>query len=165
MEAKKRFLKNYDLICRLVKQKTYRYGLDYDDTLNYVIEKLSEDNFRRLKQFKGKSKFTTFLYTVVQRLIMDLGRKKKNRQEEQQEIFKKFCMENRTRNPEDDLIEEHRLKKFFSACRELTPVERNAIDLRYYDGLKIETICKRLGMSWYKFNKIIDKLKEQMSGY
>lgn len=42
---------------------------------NCVLDGLMEDDARRLKAFKGDSQFTTFLYSVVNRLAIDCFRK------------------------------------------------------------------------------------------
>ena len=39
-------------------------------------DSLKADNFRRLRAYKGKSKFTTYLYALINALIIDFRRKK-----------------------------------------------------------------------------------------
>jgi RNA polymerase sigma factor (sigma-70 family) len=50
-----------------------------DELLNEVLDRLRIDNFRALREFKGKSKITTYLTTIISNLIIDIVRKKKGR--------------------------------------------------------------------------------------
>lgn len=47
-----------------------------NDCFLYVFEKLNEDDSRRIKAYKGKSSFRTFLYSVTSKLIIDFRRNK-----------------------------------------------------------------------------------------
>ena len=46
-----------------------------NDCFLYVFEKLKEDGSRRIKAYKGRSSFRTFLYSVTSKLIIDFRRK------------------------------------------------------------------------------------------
>ena len=46
------------------------------ECVNYVIEKLSEDDWCRCKEYKGMSKPTTFLFTLVSNLVEEFARVK-----------------------------------------------------------------------------------------
>lgn len=58
-------------------------GLDLDnqsdELLNEVLDRLREDDFKALREFKGKAKLTTYLTTIVANLVIDLVRQKKGR--------------------------------------------------------------------------------------
>ncbi len=56
-----------------------------DDTLAeeaalYVLNRLEEDNYRRLRAFRGRAKFSTYLASLCVRLLEDFSRKKYGRQ-------------------------------------------------------------------------------------
>ena len=52
------------------------------DGYAYVLEKLREDDFRRLRAFaaEGKAKFTTWLVVITRRLVLDQQRSRYGRQ-------------------------------------------------------------------------------------
>jgi len=55
-----------------------------DDTLAeeaalYVLNRLEEDNYRRLRGFRGRAKFSTYLSSLCVRLLEDFSRKKYGR--------------------------------------------------------------------------------------
>lgn len=58
-------------------------GLDLenqtDELLNEVLDRLRADDFRALREFRGKAKLTTYITTIVANLIIDLVRQKKGR--------------------------------------------------------------------------------------
>jgi RNA polymerase sigma factor (sigma-70 family) len=73
-------LRDYnDYIYTIIRKYVYRKaGEDQDayqdqimDTYLYIFEKLSEDNYRRLRSFRGDCKFTTWLTTVCRNLCLD----------------------------------------------------------------------------------------------
>lgn len=52
---------------------------DADELLNELLDRLSADNFRALREFKGTAKITTYLTTIISNLIVDIMRSKKGR--------------------------------------------------------------------------------------
>ncbi len=49
--------------------------IDPDTLFNEVLDRLKEDNFRVLKDFKNRSKLTTYITTIIAHLIIDIKRK------------------------------------------------------------------------------------------
>ena len=45
----------------------------------FILDSLKADNFKRLRAYKGKSKLTTYLYSLVNSLIIDFRRKRYGR--------------------------------------------------------------------------------------
>ena len=52
---------------------------DQNESYVFILDSLKADNFRRLRAFKGKSKLTTYLYSLINSLIIDLRRKRYGR--------------------------------------------------------------------------------------
>lgn len=50
-----------------------------DELLNELLDHLREDDFRALREFRGKAKLTTYITTIISNLIIDLMRQKKGR--------------------------------------------------------------------------------------
>jgi hypothetical protein len=77
-------LRDYtDYIYTIIRKYVYRKsGEDQDiyqdksaDTYLYILEKLSENNYKRLRSFRGDCKFTTWFMKVCQNLCFDCIRK------------------------------------------------------------------------------------------
>lgn len=66
-------MSQWDLVNRLAT-KRFRREETAEEAALYVLDKLSEDDWRRLRVFEGKSKFTTFLSSVIFRLLEDYAR-------------------------------------------------------------------------------------------
>lgn len=49
---------------------------DQDECYVFVIDRLKADDYKRLRAFKGKSKLNTYLYTLINSLVIDFRRKK-----------------------------------------------------------------------------------------
>jgi hypothetical protein len=49
--------------------------IEPDTLFNEVLDRLKEDDFRVLKDFKNRSKLTTYLTTIIAHLIIDIRRK------------------------------------------------------------------------------------------
>ncbi len=56
-----------------------RGEIDPDTLFNEVLDRLKEDNFRVLKDFKNRSKLTTYLTTIIAHLIIDIKRRTEGR--------------------------------------------------------------------------------------
>ncbi|MEJ2285584.1 MAG: sigma-70 family RNA polymerase sigma factor [Desulfobacterales bacterium] len=52
---------------------------DQNESFVFILDSLKDNNFRRLRAYKGKSKLTTYLYTLVNSLIIDFRRKRYGR--------------------------------------------------------------------------------------
>jgi hypothetical protein len=69
------YLKTIEFIC----QKRFYYSEEGHECFVHVLDKLKENNFYRIKQFKGRSSFKTFLISITNRLIIDFYRKRYGR--------------------------------------------------------------------------------------
>ena len=63
--------------------------LDKDELFVQVLDHLQEDDYRRLREFKGNSSFTTYLTAIISRLVVDIVRSRtgRNRAKERAERF------------------------------------------------------------------------------
>ena len=73
--ASRDILEKIDAICK----RHFSAENDCDECYIYVIDGLKADNYRRLKAFRGKSKLSTYLYSLVNSLVIDFRRKKYGR--------------------------------------------------------------------------------------
>lgn len=75
------FFQHYDFLKEEIHRHLKENPATADQAFNYVIEKLAEDNFRRLRNFEGRivedkpGKFRNYLSKVVKNLLIDYTRK------------------------------------------------------------------------------------------
>ncbi len=108
---KKQFTSHWEFIERLATKRFVKENLVHEALL-YVSEKVEEDNWKRLRAYKGNSGIKTFLAVVSKRLFDDFSRQKFGRVRPPEwlkaqgglwlEIYKMLCLE---RMEAQDVIE------------------------------------------------------------
>lgn len=53
--------------------------LDADELFIHVVDHLKEDNYRRIREFRGRSSITTYITAIIGRLVVDLVRQRTGR--------------------------------------------------------------------------------------
>jgi len=117
-----------------------------EDACSFVLEALLDDDCRRLRQWDGRARLTTYLYTVASRLAVDFIRQQPRVVFPGEEEFP-----TRTRSPRPCARRGARPTR--RAAREdpaLPPAhtigsDREILLLRYYAGLAIQEIARLSG--------------------
>ena len=68
-------LEKIEAVC----QRHFSAENDRDECFVFILDSLRADNFKRLRAYEGKSKFTTYLYTLINSLVIDFRRKRYGR--------------------------------------------------------------------------------------
>jgi RNA polymerase sigma factor (sigma-70 family) len=70
-----------DLLAKIetVCKRRFSAENDQNECYVFVIDSLKADNFKRLRAFKGKSKLNTYLYSLINSLVIDFRRKQYGR--------------------------------------------------------------------------------------
>lgn len=158
------FLERYNrLILRIVNDRSN----DYDGAMDryaWVLEKLQEAEFDRLRRYTadGRSKFSTWLVVVVQRLCEDFRRRKYGRVQAgtsdptQVEVRRKLAdmlveeldpnmaSDQPSPSPEMALRRQELREALQKALDELDPTDRLLFKLRFEDGLQAKEIANVL---------------------
>ncbi len=76
-----KILSSSDLLVKIETVCKRRFSAENDqhECYLYVIDSLKADNFKRLRAFKGKSKLNTYLYALINSLVIDFRRKQYGR--------------------------------------------------------------------------------------
>ena len=74
ISIKERVLAHWDLLNRLASRRFNKEGVAEAAAL-YVMEQLAENDWQRVRQFSGRSRFVSYLSSVVYRLLEDYSRK------------------------------------------------------------------------------------------
>ena len=75
---KEKALSHWELVNRLAARRFARDSVAEEAAL-YVMEELEKDNWKKLRQFTGRSKFVTYFSSVAYRLLEDFSRKRYGR--------------------------------------------------------------------------------------
>ncbi len=154
MNAKQKLVEHYPYIMKIVQFKANQYDLDYDGILNFVLEKLCNDDYKIIRSFRGESKFTTFLTIVVNHMIFRYAGKKRYLPEMPIIL---------SETPLDFLIKQQQLeceelflRNLPELLDELDYKEKIIIKMKYFKGLKISQISRILGLTRYEIEKKLD---------
>lgn len=182
-----RFLERHSkLILKVAHETTQGYD-GAMDRYTYVLERLRQDDFHRLRQFTadGRARFTTWLVVVVRRLCLDhvrhvYGRPRSANASDEQEARKKlvdFVMEeidpertvNHRENGKTDSAV--RRKELFAclheALRALPADQRLTLKLRFEDEAPVSDIAKVLDVPtvfhvYRRVNKTLERLRQDL---
>jgi RNA polymerase sigma factor (sigma-70 family) len=140
--------------------------------VDFVMEKLEQEGLKKLKKFKEKSQFKTFLTTIVNRFFIDNWR-------EQNEIEKNVTKHGPGLDALFDLPVEDPLSRlikledeaFKNKAVELLPrilnkldyEEKVAIKLKYKKGMKTSEIARTLDQTRYKTGQLIKQIEKRIS--
>jgi RNA polymerase sigma factor (sigma-70 family) len=76
-----KILSSSDLLIKIetVCKRRFSAENDQNECYVFVIDSLKADNFKRLRAFKGKSSLSTYLYSLINALVIDFRRKQYGR--------------------------------------------------------------------------------------
>ena len=166
----------------LIYRAVIKYTDDYDEKMAvylYILEKLHENQFERLRRFAFQAKLSTWLTVVSRRLALDFLRAKYGRDFRWKKIrvvsidgepdYLKLLAD--TATPEKEMAggerqeQRQRLESELQrAMAALSDRERLAVQLVYFKGLRIKEVGKLLALpSAYKFlGRTLQKVKAEM---
>jgi len=159
-DAWEEFVKKYS---NIIYSLCVKYAQDYDERMDmflYIFKKIREKGFKRLREFKEKAKFTTYLYKISLNLCIDFLRSKKRKTLEYEFIDNK-------RNPDEGYrfdIARIKIKEFIEGYIEsLKGKEKNFLEL-FYKGEKIKDAAHKAGIEngYYVLKRILKDMREKM---
>ena len=177
---------------RLLLHVAHKFGKEHDaamDAFAWMLDRLREDDFRRLRGFTadGRSEFTTWLVVVARRLCLDWYRAKYGR--DRSKASPQASDERQTRRRLTDLIDEaidvaklpegsgggpdatlqatELTEALNEAVAELDPLDRLLIKLRFDDGLSAADIADfmRLPTPFHVYRRlthVLDSLRRAL---
>jgi len=146
------------------------------DCFGMLFLKLSENNCRRVRMFKGRSSFKTYIVTVCRNLIVDYFRENRNDRaveyvDPDQLDINAATYRDMALTPENIFIEDEKKEKFslilkevFSKIEDLTDDEKIVIKLKYSMNRTYSDINKMTGdkNSYYTLKCALEKIKNGM---
>jgi len=156
------------------------------DRYAYVLERLVDDDFRRLRAFvpDGKTRFTTWLVVVVRRLCLDqyrarYGRPRSAAGEYAQRVRRNLadCLESEidithvasnAPDPEQELLSGETRARLAGAVAALPPGDRLVLALRFQDERSAREIAEIMAFPtpfhvYRCLNRLLIRLREALS--
>ena len=155
---------------KLILHIARRASAGHDDVMDryaYALDRLRENDFKRLRSFSlnGKGKFTTWLVVVVRRLCIDHRRRALGRPQGGLEttldvesiarhnlaallvvdLDPDQIPEETSMAPDAELIQTERSQQLAAALSELAPKDQLLLTLRYVDDHSPEKVARMLG--------------------
>ena len=164
-DAKQVLFEHYEYVARIIRLKALQYGLDYDAALNFVLEKLCDNDYKVIRSFRGDSKFTTFLTVVVTHMVYRFAGGKKRVIEAAGStgdtpldlLIAKLQVQRR------ELFEEN----LTQWLEELDHQEKLILEMRFFKGISMNQISRLLGLTRYETQKKmkagLDFLRERIT--
>ena len=159
------------------------------DAYAYILEKLREDQFRRLRAYTagGRAKFTTWLVVVTRRLVLDHRRTRYGRDrgveseadKERLDVRRRLAdlisetpdvdgiSDDRTGDPGHVLRADQRGRALAEALGEMDPPDQLLLNLRFVDGLAGREIAEIMGLpspfhAYRKLKGILASLRREL---
>ncbi|NRA93197.1 MAG: sigma-70 family RNA polymerase sigma factor [Psychroserpens sp.] len=150
----------YDRFASMVYNKCYGFAKDSDeakDLTQDVFLKL----FVKLASFKGKSKFSTWLYAFTYNHCVNYVTRNTAKKFEKQSVDYKD-IENMSDEPDDDGFSDMRLDKLKKALELVFPEEKMILLLKYKDNLSIKEIVSVLDIGESAVKMRIKRAKDKL---
>lgn len=139
--------------------------------LDFIITRIEENRMARLKKFREKSKFKTFLTTTAARLLTDYWRREYG--EEAKKVKYKTDYETYAGTIQVDpldLLLETEDESFKKSAFEVLPAILEQLDyketlvykMKYHHGNNVGQIAQTLGCSRYKGDQFIKRLENRI---
>lgn len=134
-----------------------RSRADAEDLCQDVFEKIN----MKLDSFdSGKASISTWIYSITRNSVIDFYR----RSHPHEEIDENMAQDGAV---DDNLLNDETLEELAEALEKLPAELREIVVLRYYDGIPLTEIAKKMGMSYgmvkLRHNSALELIRRSMS--
>ena len=128
---------------------------------------------RNIEGFEGRSKFTTWLFTITKNLVYNESRRRKRRPhyslEAQEEDFHLAMPDTSVVEPDDALLHQEMKEAIDAAMEKLPERQRMALILRRFEHLPYEEIAKTMDLTVSSVKSLLFRarlqLREELRSY
>lgn len=152
----------YDRYAKVVYNKCYGFSKS-----NQEAEDLTQDVFLKLfvklGTFKGKSKFSTWLYAFTYNHCVNYVNRNNSKKIEKKSVDAENLQEDYYNPEEDDYeINQLRVEKLKEALEKIAPEEKMILLLKYQDFLSIKELTDILGIGESAVKMRLKRAKEKL---
>lgn len=152
----------YDRFAQLVYNKCYGFASssqEAEDLTQDVFLKL----FVKLRTFKGKSKFSTWLYAFTYNHCVNYVNRNNSKKIEKQSVDTEHLSEDYSYTEEDDCtINELKTEKLKEAIELISPEEKMILLLKYQDFLSIKELAEILELGESAVKMRLKRAKDKL---
>lgn len=155
------FGKLYDRYAKMVYNKCYGFARSEDEA-----EDLTQDVFLqlfiKLKMFKGKSKFSTWLYSFTYNFCVNYVNRNKQRKMSDKSVPMEDSEYKLTAEIPDDSLFEMKTKKLKKALELVSPEDKSILLLKYQDGASIKDLVNLMEIGESAVKMRLKRAKEKL---
>ncbi|MGX1930759.1 RNA polymerase sigma factor [Flagellimonas sp. 2504JD4-2] len=155
------FGKLYDRYAKMVYNKCYGFARSEDEA-----EDLTQDVFLqlfiKLKMFKGKSKFSTWLYSFTYNFCVNYVNRNKQRKMSDKSIPVEDSEYKLTAEVPDDSLFEMKTNKLKEALELVSPEDKSILLLKYQDGASIKDLVTLMEIGESAVKMRLKRAKEKL---
>ena len=155
------FGKLYDRYAKMVYNKCYGFAKSQDEA-----EDLTQDVFLqlfiKLKLFKGKSKFSTWLYSFTYNFCVNYVNRNKQRKMSDKSVPVEDSEYKLSAEIPDENLFEMKSKKLKSALDLISAEEKSLLLLKYQDGASIKELTELLELGESAVKMRLKRAKERL---
>ena len=155
------FGKLYDRYAKMVYNKCYGFARSQDEA-----EDLTQDVFLqlfiKLKMFKGKSKFSTWLYSFTYNFCVNYVNRNKQRKMSDRSVPMEDSEYKLTVEVPDESLFEMKTAKLKQALELIPPEEKSLLLLKYQDGASIKDLMALMELGDSAVKMRLKRAKEKL---
>ena len=155
------FGKLYDRYAKLVYNKCYGFAKSEDEA-----EDLTQDVFLqlfiKLRTFKGKSKFSTWLYSFTYNFCVNYVNRNKQRKIRDKSVQVENSEHKLTEEVPDESLYEMKADKLKKALEQISPEEKSILLLKYQDGASIKELVTLMELGESAVKMRLKRAKERL---
>lgn len=155
------FGKLYDRHAKMVYNKCYGFAKSEDEA-----EDLTQDVFLqlfiKLKMFKGKSKFSTWLYSFTYNFCVNYVNRNKQRKMSDKSVPVQDSEYKLTSEIPDEDLFEMKTKKLKKALGMISPEDKSILLLKYQDGASIKDLVNLMEIGESAVKMRLKRAKEKL---
>jgi len=155
------FGKLYDRYAKMVYNKCYGFAKSEDEA-----EDLTQDVFLRLfiklRTFKGKSKFSTWLYSFTYNFCVNYVNRNKQLKIRDKSVQVENSEHKLTEEVPDESLYEMKADKLKKALEHISPEEKSILLLKYQDGASIKELVGLMDIGESAVKMRLKRAKERL---